>query len=78
MIVTAVPGAVEQRAGAQTTNGTQHPSHMHAALHELKHARKELHEAKHNFGGHKEKAIEAVDHAIHQLEKAIEHHRPVK
>jgi hypothetical protein len=60
----------------QTNPGTpHHPSHMHAALHELKEARTELKEAKHDYGGHREAALKAVDHAIHQLELALEHHR---
>ncbi len=45
--------------------------HMHHALHELGEAHKELKEAKHDFGGHREKAIKDVDHAIAQLETAL-------
>jgi Spy/CpxP family protein refolding chaperone len=55
-----------------------HPSHMHAALHELKEARHELKEAKHDFGGHREAALKAVDHAIHQIELALEYHHAHK
>jgi len=47
-----------------------HP-HIHHALHELREAHKELKEAKHDFGGHREKALEKVDHAIKQLELAL-------
>lgn len=47
----------------------RHP-HIHAALKELKEARKELKEADHDFGGHRVEAIEAIDKAIVQLEKA--------
>jgi len=47
----------------------KHP-HIHAALKELKEARKELKEADHDFGGHRVEAIEAIDKAIVQLEKA--------
>ena len=50
----------------------RHP-HIHHALHELKEARKELKEANHDFGGHRVKAIEAIDVAIEQLEKALKH-----
>ena len=49
----------------------EHHHHIHHAIHELKEARKELKEAAHNFGGHREKALEAVDHAIKQLELAL-------
>jgi L-lactate utilization protein LutB len=47
-----------------------HP-HIHHAIHELREAHKELKEAKHDFGGHREKAVEKVDHAIKQLEIAL-------
>lgn len=50
----------------------KHP-HIHAALKELKEARKELKEADHDFGGHRVEAIEAIDKAIVQLEKALKH-----
>ena len=45
--------------------------HMHIAVDELREARKELKEAPHNYGGHREKAILAIDEAIIQIEKAI-------
>ncbi len=48
----------------------KHPR-MHAAMHELKEARKELKEADHDFGGHRVEAIKAIDHAIVQIEKAL-------
>jgi hypothetical protein len=46
--------------------------HIRHALVSLRTAHKEMKEAAIDFGGHKEKAIEAVDHAIDQLEKALE------
>src|SRR5207237_3449712 len=45
-----------------------HPSHIHHALHELKEARRDLSQAKHDFGGHRAAALQAVDFAIQQLE----------
>jgi hypothetical protein len=45
--------------------------HMHIAVEELREARRELKEAPHNFGGHREKAILAIDEAIIQIEKSI-------
>jgi hypothetical protein len=51
-----------------------HP-HIHHALHELEETRRELKEAKHDFGGHREKALEKVDHAIRQLELALKYAR---
>jgi hypothetical protein len=50
--------------------GPRHP-HMHHALHELKETRIELKEAAHDFGGHREKALKAVDAAIIQIEIAL-------
>jgi hypothetical protein len=68
----ALPGSAQQ----STQPAPHHASHMHAALHELKEARHELKEAKHDFGGHRENALKSVDHAIRQLEVALEHHKP--
>jgi LPS O-antigen subunit length determinant protein (WzzB/FepE family) len=48
----------------------EHP-HLHHALRELREARHELKEAGHDFGGHREKALLAVDRAVEQLEKAL-------
>ena len=48
----------------------RHP-HIHAALKELKEARRELKEAAHDFGGHREDAVKAIDVAIKQLEEAL-------
>jgi hypothetical protein len=46
-------------AGSARANG--HPyAHFHHALWELRDARKELEEAKHDFGGHREKALHAA------------------
>jgi hypothetical protein len=45
--------------------------HIRHSVHELKKARIELVEAKHDFGGHREKAVKDVDYAIKQLELAI-------
>ncbi len=47
-----------------------HP-HIHHAVVELKASRAELHEASHNYGGHKEKAIKDVDYAIEELEHCL-------
>jgi hypothetical protein len=49
----------------------KHPR-LHEALYEMREAHKELKEASNTFGGHKEKALEALDAAIRQTEKALE------
>jgi hypothetical protein len=56
---------------ARGAEGPKHP-YMHHALYELAETRKELKEAAHDFGGHREKALKAVDEAIVQMEKALE------
>jgi ABC-type sugar transport system substrate-binding protein len=48
-----------------------HP-HIRAAIHELREAKRELQTASHDFGGHRAEAVEAVDNAIRQLEKALQ------
>ena len=58
----------------EARSAKQHASHLHAALHELKHAHHELKESHHDFGGHKEKALKAVHHAIHEIEDLLHHH----
>jgi hypothetical protein len=45
--------------------------HMHAALDDLRAARAELQAAEANKGGHREKALEAVEIAIKQVEDGI-------
>jgi hypothetical protein len=52
----------------------EHPHSIHHALHASKHARHEIHETKHDFGGHKKAALHDVDAAIHQLEIIVKHH----
>src|SRR5581483_5342539 len=55
----------------------QHSSHVQHALHELRHARTEVLNAKHDYGGHREKSIRAINDAIRQLEilAGHPHHR---
>jgi hypothetical protein len=55
------------RASAEPKYG-----HLHHALYEMKEAHKQLKEAGHDFGGHREKALEGLDAAIRQTEKALE------
>jgi len=46
-------------------------SRIHITVAELRNARTELQEARHDFGGHRVKALQEVDAAIVQLEKAL-------
>src|SRR4051812_9898974 len=45
-----------------------HHPHTHHALHELRHAHRQLKEAKHNYNGHREAALRDIHVAIQQLE----------
>jgi hypothetical protein len=45
--------------------------HMKQALEHLRAARAELQRAETNKGGHRERALEAVDRAIHQIEDGM-------
>jgi hypothetical protein len=51
----------------------EHHAHIHAAIRELKEARKDLKEGAHDFGGHREDAVKAIDVAIEQLEVCLKH-----
>jgi hypothetical protein len=59
----AIPGM------SRAEEGPHH--HLHHAIHELKEAKVELLEAKHDFGGHRERAIKAIDVAILQLDRLL-------
>lgn len=59
---------------AQAAEPEHHPA-IHRALHELRDARAELKEAKHDFGGHRDEAVRAIDAAIEQLEICMKHDR---
>jgi hypothetical protein len=61
----AILGLGSARAGAD-----EHPR-LHMALYELRQARIELKQARHDFGGHRKKALEALDVAISQVDKAL-------
>jgi hypothetical protein len=61
-LVWQLPGAL--------AGGAKHP-HMHRALHELREARTELKEASHDFGGHRVKALEAVNAAIKEIDAGL-------
>lgn len=67
MAASPAPAPVQEHKGAE-----QHP-HIRAALRELREARKELETGAHDFGGHKQEAIEAVDNAIKQLQQALQY-----
>lgn len=72
----AISGAAPAPAPAQVLKGAQeqHP-HIRAAIRELQEAKGELETAAHDFGGHRKEAIESIDAAIKQLQRALEYDR---
>ena len=57
-------------APGQVNAQIRHPA-LHLALYELREARTELKNAAHDFGGHREKCLLAVDAAIKQIDLAL-------
>jgi L-lactate utilization protein LutB len=70
LVTTAFAGLALMGLGASRAAAEEHPR-LHAALYEMRQARTELKDARHDFGGHRAKALEALDEAISQIEKAL-------
>ena len=70
LVTAAFAGLTLLGLGAARASAEEHPR-LHAALYELRQARTELADAKHDFGGHRAKAVDALDEAIAQIEKAL-------
>jgi hypothetical protein len=51
----------------------EHHPKIREALHALREARAELKEASHDYGGHRDDAIRAIDGAIGQLETCVKY-----
>jgi hypothetical protein len=64
--------AAPTRAEADENRKERHP-HIHHVLHELRAARNELEKSSCDLGGHRAEAVKAIDHAVKQLETALEH-----
>jgi len=74
----APPAAPAPPGGGGGDKG-EHRPHMRIAIHELEATIKQLQEAKHDFGGHREAAIKACQAALEQLREAVkfaEEHPP--
>ena len=70
LVTTAFAGLTLLGFAVPRAAAVEHPR-LHAALHEMREARTQLKEARHDFGGHRAKALEALDNAITQVEKAL-------
>jgi hypothetical protein len=69
-VALASVGLVAVAASGSEPEKERHP-HIHAAIRELREAKRELEKADHDFRGHRVEAIKAIDQAIIQLEKAL-------
>lgn len=58
--------------GPAQAKGEHHPM-IRAAIRALERAKEEMKAAAHDYGGHRVEALEACDHAIAQLKKALEY-----
>jgi hypothetical protein len=59
---------------AQADEPWHHP-HLHQSMDALRVARQDLIEAHHNFGGHRDDAIKAIDAAMYHLDMCIRYDR---
>jgi hypothetical protein len=70
LVAGALAGLNLMSLGASRASAQEHPR-LHAALYEMRQARTELREARHNFGGHRAQALAALDEAITQVDRAL-------
>ena len=73
-----IPAATAAAVPAPAPNATPDPQghpEIHAALDALRNARAHIHDAAHDFHGHRVEALRAVDNAIHQLEICMQYDR---
>jgi hypothetical protein len=70
-----IKGAPTRGDLRETYKTYAHHPHIHHALHECRHAHKQLEESKHDFGGHRKAALHDIHHAIIQLELCLKHHK---
>jgi hypothetical protein len=69
LIVSCAVAALSLAAAPQAR--AERSPRMVAALGEMKEARVELKEAKHDFGGHRAEALRALDEAVVQMDRAL-------
>ena len=65
------PGTVPAAAGAATRAAIKRHPAMFKAIEALQSAKRDMENASHDFGGHKEAAMKACDKAIAELELAL-------
>ncbi|HEV3317124.1 MAG TPA: hypothetical protein VG488_09155 [Candidatus Angelobacter sp.] len=72
-VTPAMMTAAPPQGGKEKHERNEKHPHIRAAIHELEEARNELKRADHDFGGHRDEAVEAVDKAINQLRQALQY-----
>jgi hypothetical protein len=78
---TPAPAAAPAAAPVAEAPETVKPAHhvhnpeIHKALKKLRGAKEDLEKAAHDFGGHKAKAMAAINHAIEELQAALDFDR---
>jgi hypothetical protein len=75
--LTAAAGALAIGAGllGSTANAQERHPAIRNAIDALQAARADLWNARHDFGGHRRAAIDAIDHALQQLRLALQYDR---
>lgn len=61
-------------ASMSLAQGEKHPQ-MHKAIEKLREAKKHMENAAHDFHGHRAKALELTEQAIHELEEGLKSDR---
>jgi hypothetical protein len=74
-IVAVSLGAAFLGAGYRVAAGQEKHPVLRNSIRQLEGVRDRLQKAPTDFGGHKEAAIDAIGHAIHELEQAIQFDR---
>lgn len=69
--VFAQPVVVVETKGGH--HDMRHHAMIEAAMHKLSAAKEDLEKAPHDFGGHRSKAVEAINIAMHELKEALEY-----
>ena len=67
---TTVPAEKKERG--EHHEHREHHKKIHEAISKLKKAKEDLEKATHDFGGHRAKAIQAIDQALQELKMALE------
>jgi hypothetical protein len=61
--------------GVQTVYGQPRHPHLHLVLDELRDAKVELEKERHDWGGHRDKAIGAIEAARHEIVEVLKYER---